>query len=619
MWIYDVEVLGGNFFSAYFLNVKTKEEFYCWKCGTQVHNIHKLKNFLKDAFLIGYNNHVYDDLILNFILQSDGAVDTMAIKILSDKIIDNEEPVWKNDELKRYTEGVQSLDLMKVLAFDKLRIGLKQCSVNLYYDKIEDLVHPPDCPVNLEEVDKIMKYNRNDVLITYKLFEHLRDALNLRYSLSNKYNVNLLSASKTYIGKAVLNKYYEEYTGRRSFEFRNVKTRRNSLDLKDCISPNLKFESKTFQKLLSSLKARSVKIQPGKKAKGVNDLIIFNGKGYQLGFGGLHSVDGPGKFISDDKHKYIDCDVDSYYPQVMINDKIKPEHLDDEYFDILIDLTSSRLKAKKTKDKITDSTLKITINSIFGLLNFEEYWLYDPKAAYTVTLSGQLYLLKLIEMLELAGFEVISANTDGVVTKVPTHLEELYYQVCDRWCEETRFNLSYTIFNKYVRKDVNNYLVVPDKGDIKQKGCFYEKQELEKGYNTSIIAKALNNYFVNDIPVMETIKNETDIFAFCISQKVGGQFTTEFHHIVDDQKKIEHLQKTNRYFIARSGGTILKRRKDNPESITNLHVDFQVQLLNNYDPDEDYLSNVNYGYYSQRCSEIIEAIEDKQLSLSFVQ
>lgn len=52
---------------------------------------------------------------------------------------------------------------------------------------------------------------------------------------------------------------------------------------------------------------------------------------------------------------------------------------------------------------------------------------------YQVTINGQLFLLMLIEKLELAGIHVISANTDGIVSIIPNDKFELYCNLCHEW------------------------------------------------------------------------------------------------------------------------------------------------------------------------------------------
>ena len=80
------------------------------------------------------------------------------------------------------------------------------------------------------------------------------------------------------------------------------------------------------------------------------------------------------------------------------------------------DLTQRRLAAKKAKQREIAQGLKIAINAVYGKLSDKYSAFCDPPKAATVTLNGQLILLKLIEgLLRIEGVSVLSANTDGVM------------------------------------------------------------------------------------------------------------------------------------------------------------------------------------------------------------
>ncbi len=88
-------------------------------------------------------------------------------------------------------------------------------------------------------------------------------------------------------------------------------------------------------------------------------------------------------------------------------------------------------------------------------MKFPNHWLYDPLCALRITINGQLYLLMLVEALVKNGFKVISANTDGLITLVPKVRSELYKNICSEWEKKTNFDLEYTYYKKYIRRDVN--------------------------------------------------------------------------------------------------------------------------------------------------------------------
>ncbi|MGK3945753.1 hypothetical protein ABK046_46340, partial [Streptomyces caeruleatus] len=89
----------------------------------------------------------------------------------------------------------------------------------------------------------------------------------------------------------------------------------------------------------------------------------------------------------------------------------------------------------------------------------------DEKALRSVTVSGQLYLFMLIEKLVLNGIQVISANTDGVVSRFNLSQEKLFGEIAEWWQNETGFFLEKTPYDMYFRQDVNNYITKKYNGE----------------------------------------------------------------------------------------------------------------------------------------------------------
>jgi hypothetical protein len=145
--------------------------------------------------------------------------------------------------------------------------------------------------------------------------------------------------------------------------------------------------------------------------------------------------------------------------------------------------------------------------------------------------------------------------------------------------------------------------------DIKTKGCFEPEVGLHKGFRHPIVPKALVEYFKNGVPVEQTIKNEQSIYEFCISQKSDAKFKMQLW-----AKEIVQLQKTNRFYVSNSGGTIVKVDAENNAS--RIIADANVQLANAVDeslPISQY--DINYSWYIKQATEIIEQITPSQLSL----
>ena len=151
----------------------------------------------------------------------------------------------------------------------------------------------------------------------------------------------------------------------------------------------------------------------------------------------------------------------------MISYEIYPKHLNKTAFVKMVSfLKDTRVKCKHTKDedghimegvpnKIGAEALKIVINAIFGKFGSDKFMLYDRLCLLQTTLNGQLMILMVIEQLELNGIHVISANTDGIIVKIPNDKFDIFHKITDDWCESNKMGADYEIYDTLVSRDVN--------------------------------------------------------------------------------------------------------------------------------------------------------------------
>lgn len=611
-YAYDVECFK-NFFGATFVNVENENDKYSFYIGLGRDDKNELIKFLKnEMILVGFNNHSYDDPTLRFVMGYKGTQLTADLYALSAKLVDegfrNDKQLLQLRYPKDYIYKWRSVDLMRIMAFDKLGISLKQVAINLKWHLIQDLPISPYEKVHENQIAVIMDYNLNDVLITKRLYEEITPLRELRAELSKLYHVDLSSASDSRMANLILENIYSNELKMDIRAIRELRTVRDKVYLRDCVAKFVEFKSPELKELLDRITATIVYEYNGYK---YNETIYFANCTFALGIGGLHSEDAPGIFETTDKHIIRDMDVASYYPNLIINNNFYPQHLGIGFIKVLKKITTERLAAKKAKDKVKADGLKITINSIFGKLGSPTFWLLDARPFLSTTLSGQLGLLMLIEDLYLNGIEVISCNTDGIVCRIPVELEDKYKEVAKNWEKKTNLELEFTTYKKYVRRDVNTYITEKKDGSTKEKGAFLKEVDLKKSYHMPIVAKALYAYFIKGIPVKNTLEKCKDIMEFCISQKSGKNFSIELH----TTKGIEHLQKTNRFYITKKGGSLLKR-EFGTQRLIGLYVNRMVRILNNFDPKtpfEDY--EVDLGFYEKEVMKIVDEIEPKQLNL----
>lgn len=608
IWIYDIETYP-NFFSVTFKNIQTEE--------TRVYVIHESRNDLDELYkflderngkwLVGYNNFHFDNQILKAIHKHHPKYAFSTAEEVCESLNNLAILIIEQDysELK-YQLPFLWIDLMKLGGFQK---SLKLLGVSLKWHKLQDLPLPMNTYISENQIDLILKYNLNDVLITEQLYYHLEDKIKLRFDVSKTYGVNAYSEPDSGVANRLLEKFYEEVTGLEKHHFKKLRTDRKFIRFDWVVFDEISFKTNTLNKLLEDVKNHVYyKDKPffSKKVK-------FDNIDYQLGIGGIHSVDSGAQYEETDKVKIIDADITSMYPNLIINHQITPAHLSSKFIIKYKDILDQRVKAKKSGDKATNESFKIVLNSTYGKMKSQHSWLYDPLAALQITINGQLYILMLIEDLVLHDFQVISANTDGVTVIVEREREEEYYEVCRNWETKTRFNLEYTYYTKYARRDVNNYIAIQDNGQVKTKGIFLNYIDFNKGYDKPIVSLALYEYFVNNTPIETTIRQHKDIYDFCIAKKIDDKFTNEYHYIKDGKLQVERLQKSVRYYVSNSGGSLLK--VDENGNKTNYESTKVVTVFNDYVEKDISEYNIDYAYYINQTQKVINEIINPQLSL----
>lgn len=233
--------------------------------------------------------------------------------------------------------------------------------------------------------------------------------------------------------------------------------------------------------------------------------------------------------------------------------------------------------------------------------------MYDPLYTLKTTLAGQLSLCMLSEklMINCEDITFLQINTDGLTVIIPKKDKRKFYNLCLEWEKETNLGLEYVSYDKMIIRDVNNYLSVGHDGKIKRKGAFVTYQQMlkEESYHKSlsqaIVPYAIEKYFLENIPVEETIMKHTDIYDFCKVFNASHGWKCFING--------EQQQKTNRYYISTNGGTFVKTKDD--KSIEIEAGGKLVTIFNNFvdKPMDEY--DIDYDYYINECYKIIHKID----------
>ena len=535
---------------------------------------------------------------------------------------------------------------------------------DMTYDQVNQLIDKWDRYVIPEWITNIMHYNLNDVFIVCEMIRLYIDEVRLRYNISKAYGVDVLSSSRSNIADNLFVKFYSEFSGLAESQWRGRKTERTAMSFKRVIFPFIKFKTKELQELLEEMK-KVVIYSIGKKAlkeiapkypelkylKTNNESgwfeVKINNLIYTIATGGLHSQDIPRELkskltfvddwklsdckeggskeenapsiwdvITDNSYIYVHWDIASFYPSIMDVYKIAPAHMNEGVFVKLIHwLKETRVTAKHSKEDYIDGipkdvlaqVLKIVINSIYGKLGFEKGDICDRLAVLKVTINGQLMIMMLCESLELAGIEVVSANTDGIVVKLHKKNKAKFEEIADEWKRLTKLDADSEEYKCYINRDINNYVIEELNGKVSYKGALHPTMyavDLQKGYDMPIVAKAVVDYFLNDKPILETLYECKNILDFCKTQNVGRQFHVEF--TVGTKREI--LQKNVRFYVTNKGG-VIEKVNDNSGDRSGLCAGKQVTILNTLDDKRIEYRNINYSYYYQEALKIIDPIK----------
>lgn len=626
------------------------------------------------ADYFGYNNRKYDRLMLSALLMYYNQFDKPSKLITflyetSQRVIrsSNNDTLWTDNFtslILRNNVAFRDLDLFQIFRLDHYHKSLKQTSINIKWYNLKEYTMPPigdldrhyyherlpeakgmtDRELNIhyrnvferfipkEYLNEMADYNDNDVYIVAELIRMNQEEVLLRYRISEEYKVDVYSASRSTIADKVIVKLYSKFTGLHPKAFIDTKTIRRKILVSEILSDKIAFSTPELNDILSDIRSLTLKGEKGE----FDREFTFMGTSYTIATGGLHSNEIPAVYVENSDSIIVDRDVASYYPNMIRSLKVCQKHLIPKaWFRIADTIVDERLEHKHlAKDKSLDvmerdkhataaACLKIVANAgIFGKMGSEKSFLCDKKAMYQVTINGQLFLLMLIEKLELAGIHVISANTDGIVTIVPRELEQTADDICHWWEKHLGLELEFTYYTKYVTEGVNSYLTVKRGGSSKFKGRMNPKmflEDLSKGYNSPIVAKCVTEYFINGTPVMETLRNAKSILDFCRTQNVNHKYRLEFTHVVDGKIRTDVVQRNTRFYISSTGGTLMKVEsmgwnEHNEEQVkkSSLCAGQRVSICNTVDDTDISELNVNYLYYYNEAMAIIEPIEQSR-------
>ena len=613
----------------------------------------KLLKLIKDNTLVGFNSINYDNIFINILLANSN-LRAKQLNLISNLLVNSSysneliDDIKVNFELSIANKLVElkptnfnifnilsifnankyiyeSIDLYKIN--DSGSLKFYGCNLGL---KIRELPYQSDIILTNSQINEIIEYNKNDLIITKELYKKSLKDLEFRAKLNDKYIVDINNPFKNFknmgnatIGEKLINLKLSPNLN----NYKNGKIKSFKLNL-----PNyLQFKNKNIQILLDKVKNYTFKLinKRIEFPKWLKDEVIQLGNNtYNIALGGLHSKEKVLRIVTSTDTILRNIDVRSYYPNLQFKNGFTPKNIDKkEYIEFGENLLLERIEAKKIQKElknknnlsddekllletaiITNETNKIILNGgMYGKLGDINSKYYDPKALLNVTLTGQFSLLLLIEWLEYDGIRVISANTDGIeiLHNLNTHSFEDIKKIVNEWEKITKLTMEYGEYKSLFARDVNAYVAKYNGDKIKAKGIYGASinnihKKIEYPIVYKIIRDLINdfNYPLSDISkikdyIVNKLLNCNNILNFATVQKVtGGAILIENNQTIKYNEKIAKRDKDGKTIY----GVIPKSKRKKINGIDIKEYAEKRNLVNRYFKEIYNLNDVKTEY-----------------------
>lgn len=604
--------------------------------------IHELQNDLRELLIFlgeNYNNqehHVsfnglaFDSQIIEFLIRDSKRLlrktaEQVALEVynLAQETINRQSSGGFN-KYNQWNLRIKQIDVFKMNHWDNAnkRSSLKWLEYAMDWHNVQEMpIHHSQPVKTIEELCTVVKYCMNDVRATKRVMLLSKPLIDVRKKIQAKYGIDCYNYSNTKLGSELLLKLYCSATHKSPGEVRHYRTNRSEIKLADILFPYIKFQSMDligFHEMLKSKIIRNTKHDFSYNLK-------FMGYEFSYALGGIHQCIDPGIYKEDDSYIIKDLDVASLYPSIACENEMYPAHLGKEFFRVykedIVGVRLAEKQKKEGKDLAIIEGFKEAANATYGNSNNQYSWLYDPQYTMQTTVNGQLLISMLVEdlLLNLKDCQLLQTNTDGATIRLLRSDLDKYQNICKKWEQVTKLKLEFADYKAMYIWDVNNYIAQYTDGKTKCKGRFewedlqnHKYTHLHKNKSHLIIAKALFNYFINNIPPERYLADNRNIFDYCAGVKIKGEeWKFVEMKLQDGSIQKNDLQKIVRYYVSKKGSKIVKVNTSDNREIETEAGRWMQTVFNVYKelPWEQY--NVDDSYYLETIYKEISSIIPK--------
>ena len=574
--IYDYEVF--KYDSLLGVNIINEDGSSCYYQTWDLEEIKSFYNTHKNDLWTGHNNYGYDNLVLDAMINNEDAFET------SSKI------THKIYTTKRRIK-LYSIDLMR-LKSDTYSLKLTEllCGKNIHTTEVDFLI---DRPLTKEEKALTESYNKSDLEQTTYNYNMMYDLIKLRFDIIKEFNLNLA----------------------KNLELPGYMLAANILNAK--FNPSLKYshvEPKKYDKLQIKNKEILDYYYSKEYFKGDGKTFKIGDFELSLGGGGIHGA--LKKFFCE---KVIYIDVKGYYNLLTILYDLFPRNLSDEAKQKYKHMYETQLALKKT-NPVKRELYKVILLAVTGSMNRDGSPFYDPEMYYLLTVTGQLFIIDLLEKLE-GIVQFIQVNTDGIMIQ-PNNWDDLnlILNIIEEWVDRTGFDIKTEYLYNLWQRDVNTYCCLDENNKVIFKGealknydigdKAYASQSFFKCKEPPVIAQGIVNFLIYGIEpevFVRDNKKNLKLFQYACSKGSSDYTTYDTVNVVTMEHSTERLQGIDRVFAFKSkeiSGMIYKHKerygKHSHSKYPNLPENVFVYNGALNEVSEDFYNKIDYQYYVDR-------------------
>lgn len=503
-----------------------------------------LTKALKSYRIVTFNGLHYDMPLVTLAL---GGASNARLKEASDAIIVYGVKSWDIAEVPKW---INHVDLIEVAPGQG---SLKMYGGKMHSRTLQDLPFDPASVVTVEMRQTLRQYCKNDLRTTRDLLGAMATQLELRDELGLEFGIDVRSKSDAQIAEAAMKALLPfrpersivspgarfSYTPPAWLEFQSdelkaaVKTlREKQFVINEKGAPTPAHDNDLIDWGNDSLRMERQGVWIKRPEGFIHRPVRIGKMNYTFGMGGLHSTESSVTHRATPEHSIVLIDVRSYYPSLIINEKVVPPKIGLGFLNIFTTWYTERLAAKAAGKKKKANVRKTKLNGTFGKLWSLFSIFYHPQGGVHVTITGQLSLLMLIEMLELARIEVISANTDGIVVKCARDMEWVRDEIVKWWEGLSGLVMESTSLRILACRDVNSYVGITTEGAVIAKGAYAAPEPGPSGWPNptgQISVDAVVAYLRDGVPLLQTVMTCRDIrqFVHLRGVKGGGSYAPE--------------------------------------------------------------------------------------------